>query len=201
MKGKPPKKIQKLRESTPKSPKQEKQSKKTFSKRVEWIFATGLALTGLMLTALQFQARPTVSLGTPLDPRDVVTTPLIVSNDGLTDLKDMRFESFFNGLEYPNRIYFGHVFGRDVLEKIDTLQPGEQQEIMPVNMFKSGNKTPVKLDFALVIFFRPAYWPFKKRRFFRFKIAQGSDGIVRFRRVAAEDIEQTYDEAVKSLGK
>jgi hypothetical protein len=200
MKGKPPKEIRERRGQQPRREQVSIQPPKPFLKKLEWILGIGVGITGLLLTALQYQARPTVSLGTPLDPSDVMTTPITISNDGLTDLKDMRFQSFFKNIQFRD-VRIGDEIGTRLLDKIDTFAPGEKQEILPYQAIgiPSQYGTPIELDFALVVSFRPAYWPFDKRRFFRFSIAHNSDGTARLRNIAANDIKRIYDDTVRRM--
>jgi hypothetical protein len=198
MKGTPPKELLKRRQQ--KTPPKKQSAQTTILGMHPWafwltVFALLLSIVGLTLTALQFQARPTVSLGTPLDPANVLSTPIIISNDGLENLQDMGFMSYFKEVKYEGGGEIANATGARVLEAVHTLTAGEKHEVLPAQVvgFFGGTPRVRELDFALVVYFRPAYWPKTKRRFFRFRVAQNSDGTQRLMEVAAEDIEKDFD--------
>jgi hypothetical protein len=198
MKSKPPKEIQKRRELKPRQQTDQESTGTSFWRKIEWVLGLSVGIAGLLLTALQFQARPTASLGTPLNPTNVLTTPITISNDGLTNLQAIRVQSFFRYAEYEGRLEVEDTFGNRALSGIETLATGEKEDVLPVQLFDFGkdSRRILKLDFALVVKFRPAYWPWEKRKFFRFGIAQNSDGTVRLRQEASGDIDEKYDAAV-----
>src|ERR1035438_10301174 len=95
MSGRTPKEIRQRREQKPK-PKQ----RRVAPKKNCWLdrlnLSIGIASLVLVVIGwiLGLRAGPTVSLGSPLDPNDVLTTPVEISNSGLIDLEDMRIQSF-----------------------------------------------------------------------------------------------------------
>jgi len=201
MKAKPPKEILARRAKKPHSQKEPQLKKGSFWKILEWSLGIGIGVAGLTLTALQFQARPTVSLDAPLDPKDVLTTQIVISNDGLTDLQALDVQTFFKTIELPRHsVVSDNIGSRPILGHM--LAVGEKETVQPEQIFDFGpgmsNKT-IKLDFAMMFKFRPAYWPFSKRRFFRFEMARNADGTQRLHQIPAGDIDKDYDATVKRM--
>jgi hypothetical protein len=58
----------------------------------------GLIVGGLALIGLR--ARPTVSLDAPLDVNDVLSTPFLISNDGMLALRDVQVVSYGVRIQY-----------------------------------------------------------------------------------------------------
>ena len=95
MRGHPPKEIRERREGPHHQKKIEDAPKKS-----RWLDPLNLTIgiAGFVLAviglALALKAGPTVSLQSPLDPQDVLTTPIEITNAGMLDLENVRFRSF-----------------------------------------------------------------------------------------------------------
>lgn len=197
MKSKPPKEIRQRREPPQKQSNKAVKPQKSLWRVLEWFLGLSIGISGLTLTALQFQARPTASLGDPFNPNDVWTTPLIISNDGLTDLEDVKFYAYIRKLDY--RRGNKHIGFEDngaentLLKDVDTLATGDKQEITPMQILTMKVGLPIEsADFAIAISFRPAYWFRRKWRFFRFTSAKNYDGTNRLVPIAVGDTEDRF---------
>jgi hypothetical protein len=145
------------------------------------------------------QSHPTVSLDSPLDVKNVFSTPLILSNDGMMSLQNVRVLTFVINAQHTN--------GDDELMNIalgyvppsGTMEIGEKKTVAMADMF-SRDVDFTSGDFALIVKFTPAYMPFwTKRRPFRFQIVRGADGNLRFIQNPSENTLDLYFQALKIM--
>jgi len=146
-------------------------------------------------------AVPNVSLGPPLDPADVLTTPVEISNNGWLDLKDVRVETFMRKLEYQNQPQstIGDNIVAGYLPPSPVLAPGEAKTVPFGNVFHFASPI-ASVDVALIVFYRerykPPFFPVK-RKAFRFVTARQSNGTLVLLKQPAGDTLAKYD-AVKN---
>jgi hypothetical protein len=198
MRGKPPKEILERRESPP--PRKPAQQPSTVE--WDWKFWAGLslAIAGLILTALGLQARPAVSLEAPLDPKDVLTTPIEFNNGGWLDLEDVKIITFVRKIERLGNIISSNItFG--FVPPTKTLMVAETTTVLLTDLIKSTEHQAItSADIALIAFYKPAYFPFwPKRKAFRFVAARQADGTLRLQPQPAEDTLDRYDQLVNKF--
>jgi len=147
---------------------------------------------------LGMQARPTVSLDTPLDPASVLTTPVVLSNDGPLALTDVHVYAFVLEINMPG-LHLKNTGASGYIPPSGRMEPGEKKTV-PIGQFLSYPGKFDKLDMLTVIEFRPAYMPFwRKRREFRFSGETQADGNMRLQQQPVGDAEERFDKAVKEL--
>jgi hypothetical protein len=165
-------------------------------------FGLAIGLLSLVITALglvAFRARPTVSLEAPLDPDNVLTTPVTISNEGVLYLADVRVVCFTRVIEDSRSNFAVNNIGKDYVPPAGTLEDGEK-ETVPLLALVASTSPITSADVALIVSFEPGYMPFwTKRRAFRFKSVRQKDGLLRFEEQPAADTLELYDKAVRQL--
>jgi len=140
-------------------------------------------------------------LDTALDPADVMTTQIVISNDGLTDLQVVAAETFIKSIKYEPNVTIGENLGQPAVVR-HTLAVGEKETIQPATFFGFQNIVSnahiSHLDFGIVFKFRPSYWPFVKTTVFRFEAVRASDGAVRLRQKPAGNLNQDYEAFIET---
>jgi hypothetical protein len=197
MRGKPPKEIEERRNQKPGKKPEAAPSRWTW----DWKYslATALAIAGLILGAISLQARPTVSLEAPLDPADVLTTPFVISNDGMLSLNSVNVESYFSRIGYgdPPNGADRYSIGRGFSPRNQTLEIGEKETVR-VGHFMYTNTPPVTYaDIAWIVYFRSPFIPILRHRVFRFVTVRQKDGTLRLQEQAAGNILNEYELALK----
>jgi hypothetical protein len=140
------------------------------------------------------RAGPSVSLDAPLNPDDVLTTPVEVVNNGSFDLNDVRVESLelsgFGGDSVSvGNIERGYVPPNKILKSYES-------ETVPLKAFNIGKQRESE-EIALIAFYNTNFPPFWHRRVaFRFKSVRQSDGRLRLEKQPAGDTLQRYDEII-----
>lgn len=125
------------------------------------------------------QARPTVSLDPPLDPADVLTSMIVISNDGILDLNNVGLQVVFKEMRWGNGSRAINNLGNFVYLNPPILEPGEHKTERLGVFFAGGGL--VYADIGVRVTFRPQYIPFwSKHRLFHFKTVKQADGNVRF---------------------
>jgi hypothetical protein len=180
MRGKPPKEIQKRREeSRPK-----KLQPAPVEAKWDWKYwaAFGITLAGALLGAIALRAKPTASLEPPLDPNDVLTTRVVISNDGMLDLENVTIASVEEDVLFGST---GHVnrstksLGEKYSPPAETLEIGEKETVEFRKLVTSSDPI-ISADIGLVVTFTPQYLPrFRRTRAFRFKTVRQADGHLR----------------------
>jgi hypothetical protein len=199
MRSKPPQEILERRRKPPRKLPVQRPSKW----RWDWKYwlATGLALIGLILGGIALRARPTISLEPPLDSRNVISTPIVISNDGMLALKDVEVTSFLYRIDlFTGVVRDQYDIGSGYIPPNKTLETGER-ETVNISTFLSNdfNINIGYADIGLIVTFRPEYTPCKRVRAFRLKTARQSDGTLRFEQQPAGDILEQYEKAVHSI--
>jgi hypothetical protein len=207
MKTRPPKEIRNRREQGRKQSKTRRQQRFQFDWKF-WVGTVTLGLVGLLLGAIALGpvvlAVPSVSIGAALDPADVLTTPIEISNTGWFDLKDVRVETFMRNLEYQN------MSGATIRDNgaagyfppSPDLAPGEAKTVPFRNVFHFAAPLTAA-DVALIVFYREQYWPSflrPKRKAFRFTTARQSNGTLILLKQPAEDTLVRYDAMKAAIG-
>jgi hypothetical protein len=147
-----------------------------------------IGVAGLILGALVLLSRPTVSLGSTVDPDNPLTTEAIISNDGQLDLEDVSIENYAPTLNYQSGLTFTDFSGR----KWDiTRLPVGQRETVPLSSLIGGSPTPIsEADIYMFLCYRPWVVPkftwFGSPKAFRFRSKVFKDGKVRFEQQPAE---------------
>ena len=162
-----------------------------------WL-ATVLAVAGLILGAITLQARPTISLESPLDPNDVFSTPIIISNDGMLALNTVNVQSFFTYINYEGkqstRVQHYEI-GGGFSPPDQTLEIGEKET---VNLqYFLGSRSRQQSDIGLVVFFKSPCIPILRHRVFRFSTVAQKDGTLRLQQQPSGNIYSEYEQAVK----
>jgi len=171
------------------------------SPRWDWKFwsSTAIGAVGLALAVLTYEARPTISLDSPLDPDDVTTTPLVVSNDGMLALKDVNVVSFFSELLYSRSMGMRDNIGTGYTPPNQTLETGER-ETVNLKTFVNFAAPVAGMDLALIIYYRMEYTPFHRHRTFRFRAVRQADGKLRLQQQPAGGIYETYRKIAEGAG-
>lgn len=202
MKAKPPKEIRDRREQPPSSKTHILQS----TERFDWKFWVGLgiAIAGLILGAiglnLAIEARPTISLETPLNPDDVLTTPFVISNDGALSLENVTAAILVRNFEDTHGNHIGGLVGWGSVPTSPEMRPSDRKTIQPFSHIVNEENPIISGEVAIVVSYTPAYiplWP--KHRGFRFVVERQSDGRSRFEQQPSEGIEEDYLKRVKGF--
>jgi hypothetical protein len=159
-----------------------------------WL-AFAIGALALALGILETKARPSVSLESPLDPANVMSTQFILENDTWFDFVDMKAAAIIKNLDTT----FGHVgtiaSGWNTLPIAPELKAGDKRTIPYPLQGVSFGGTVTSGDFGLIISYRPRWWPFwERRRGFLFTIGVQADGHSRFQQQPGEGIEREYQE-------
>jgi len=199
MSGRTPKEIRQRREPG-RPPKQRKVAPKKSGWRDPLNLCIGLASLVLGIPGfLGLLSGPTVSLGSPLDPNDVFTTPVEINNNGLLGLKDVRVQSYvviyLTAIsETRDEVNAGYQPPNNIL-RVGETQTVALQAMLHPSMLHLNRRTEV-LDIALIAFYKPAFMPFwPKRTAFRFRSVFQSDGKLRLIKVPAGDALEQYDKS------
>lgn len=199
MKAKPPKEIRERREQSRPTPKKRPPQ----TSRLDWKFWAGVSigLLGLILSAvglvLGLRAGPTVSLETPLDSSNVLTTPVEIANNGPLDLTNVRVETYVRNLVTAGGGVVQDVMQINYFPPSKTLVAGESKTVPFGQLVKTD--PPTSADVSIILYYHPEYMSFwEKRRVFRFTTAVQRDGTLRLQKQPAENILQRYD-ALRSL--
>src|SRR5260370_40734299 len=103
MKPKPPKEIRERRAEKPaKDQKQPVPKKANWLKILEVSIAVASLIIGIAGLILVLWSGPTISMEPPLDPDKVLTTPFVLSNDGMLTLEDVRVALLLRDFEHAN---------------------------------------------------------------------------------------------------
>lgn len=152
------------------------------------VFALLIGVAGLILTVLEFQARPTASLDTPLDATDVFSTPLVISNDGYLALNEVGAIWYIRDVRYVNGGHFYQNAAPGFVPESPVLEAGEHKTIAYPRQLVKGLQ-PISVDIVAAIYFKPAFWPFGKRhKMFRLLSVRLPDGGLRLQLQPAAEV-------------
>jgi hypothetical protein len=195
MRGKPPKK------GAGKHKHRDQPTPKPQISKWKWDWKYWLALVlSLLIGALGLRAIPTVSLETPLNPDDVLSTPIVISNDGLLALTNVNVATYVVQEQWGLNAAAHDTFGAGYYPPNQRLEPGEA-ETVPFRTLVSAGEGVSKLtcaDVALIVSFQVEYIPFIRRiRPFRFKTMGQKDGTLRFQKQPPGDVANRFQTQVK----
>jgi hypothetical protein len=163
-----------------------------------WV-ATGLALLGLLLGAISLRARPTVALESPLDSRNVLSTPIVISNDGMMALRDVEVASFVIQAGYQNHDLEMGSIGSSYTPPGAALESGERETVLFEHFFRE-DRPIIQADIALIVTFSPEFLPFFRRtRVFRFSTARQANGTLSLEHIPAADAFEKYRKVIDEV--
>jgi hypothetical protein len=195
MKSKPPKEIRERRAQRPKPQNTPQPPKRSVLKMIELILGIGLGIAGTTLTALQFRAKPTVSLESPLDPKNILTAQFVISNEGQLAINGVNARFIVLSLQdrNRNRLNTGPMQPRPLPLPNQALESGDRMTVgFPSNLARFGVPI-VNFDLVVVVQFTPAYAPWwHKNRPFRLTGILHADDTIRLQ-------QQPIDEAQRDL--
>jgi len=171
---------------------------------LDWKFWSGLLIAVIALW-LTVEDRPTVSLGPPLDTKNLLSTQIVIVNNGVLAINDVSFAIYVRSCKLKGGPETDFVAIEDYQPPTKTLQPGEPVttnfNVIVGNSslgrgirLVGGYDAPefLKFDIALIASFRPTWAPFWTRtKAFRFTAVPTSGGMM-MQQVPAEDIESEY---------
>jgi hypothetical protein len=143
---------------------------------------------------------PVASVTPPLDPDNILTSRIVLSNNWWTDLIDLSVTSFFEHVTDSRHNESAKEIGIRYTPNTKVLDAGAT---VPVPFSGLAKFTGVALyaDIGLIVTYHPRYWPFKKRKAFRFKTIKQSNGQLRLEQLPPNTLLEDYDEAVEMLRK
>ncbi len=169
--------------------------------RLDWKFwvSLAIAIAGLILAALTMIPKPSIALEAPLDPRNVLTTRFVISNDGVLSLKKVKINLVKLNVSSANDTASSRNLGRGYIPPAEQLEPGDK-ETVPFYDFIDVQLPIVSADIALVADFKPifAFFP-TRRKAFRFKTTQQADGTLRLEAQPPGDVLEIYDDILKKV--
>lgn len=147
-----------------------------------------------MLATMTLRARPTLSLEEPLNPLDILTTPVVISNDGMLPLNNVDVATFIIDVRYLGGGEQYHSIGVNYVPPSRELDIGEKRTV-PFREFVNKLYPPIFADVLMVVSFNRKYIPFSETsRAFRFVTQTQADGKLRFeQQPAGGDIIDEYE--------
>ncbi len=174
----------------------------TSTARFDWKFwivsVGGLALTSVLAIAalyLSAEDRPTVLMGSPHDPKDVMTTEIEFVNHGVFPLRNVSFDVFVKHAAFSGKGSFDNGFAG--LEKwLTPILRADEPVQVELGHAIGGHTQYSECDLAIVAHYVPSWAPFWKRdRIFRFKTVLDETGRNKLQQIPSGDIEIDYREA------
>jgi hypothetical protein len=193
MKDKPPREVSEIRKRKPRP-----KPKSTLSRwKWDWKYWLALALS-LLLGAIGLQARPTISLEPPLDVSNVLTTRVIIANDGLLALTNVRVAEFDEDILFADYSRSLKSLGERYVPPAGRLEPGEKERVSFQSLVVNLHFPIVTADIGLIVSFSPQYLPFlNRRKAFRFKTVADHEGRLRLEEQPAGDLMRDYEKSIK----
>jgi hypothetical protein len=193
MRGKPPKGVRGRREAS-------RAAKAQITGRAwRWDWKYWVAFGVAIIALIGLRARPTVSLEPPLDPGNVLSTPVVISNDGILALGDVDIATFVSQVNYTSGSVETGSVAVGYSPPNRTLETGEKETVAFRHFLDMTNAYVSYADVSLIVFFRPAYLPFISRKHsFRFKTVLQSDGTLRFQQQPPGNVLEEYERAKKA---
>ena len=140
------------------------------------------------------ESRATVSLGSPVDPDNPLTTETVISNEGVLTLKDVAVESYMPFATYVNGPRYREISLRNW--ELSTLEPGQRETVALSRIIQGQPGELQDADLGLILCYRPWIVPsflwFGSPKVFRFRAQHIKDGSVRFQQQPAGDIFEKY---------
>ena len=194
MRGKPPKEIRKRREEG----RPKKSQPVPVEAKWDWKYWAAFFVTvaGVVLGAIALRARPTTSLEPPLDPNDVLTTRVVLSNDGMLDLENVTVASVEEEVIFGNMGRSIKSLGEEYSPPARALEIGEKETVEFLTFFKA-NVPIVSADIGLIVRFTPEFLPFLRRtKAFRFKTVKQADGHLRLEEQPQGELLRDYKQMI-----
>jgi hypothetical protein len=121
-----------------------------------------------------------------------MTTPIVISIDGMLNLENFEVETFIREITYMNGVE-RFEFGKTYSPPNQRLEPGDKRTV-PFDYFNVNPLSPVvHADVALVMNFTMPFIPWhKKTKIVRFVTATQADGMARFEIQPAGDTLDLY---------
>jgi hypothetical protein len=155
-------------------------------KEFDWVGRIGFAATilGLLIGALVLVARPTISLEAPIDPDDILSTQVAISNDGALPLEDVDVAVWIRKIRGPKSTSI-RMAGTKYQPPSREMGIGDRKTITLSPISADVGNPVFEADIGLIICYRPAYVPqwlwFGKPKVFRFDSINKTDGSTRLR--------------------
>jgi hypothetical protein len=195
MRPKPPKEIRERREEQRQMRHKRRQQEKTIIGMHPWAFVLtvlGLLLTagGLILGLLMLVSRPTVSLDPPTDANDILSTQIVISNEGVLPLEDVDVGVFIRSINSRLGPVLADILGSRYQPPSKEILPGQKKTVR-ITPFRLTSAPIVSADIGLVVCYKPiiipkwAWWGDPK--VFRFDAVQQADGTARLRQQPADN--------------
>ncbi|HWE52871.1 MAG TPA: hypothetical protein VG273_23960 [Bryobacteraceae bacterium] len=149
------------------------------------VFGIVLTVLGLILGGLVLESRPTIALGTPSDPKNILTTEVVVSNDGALALEDVDIAVFIRSLTWPTNNRIDGDIGTTYQPPSREMAIGDRKTIQLAPFLTLSSAIFTSADIGLLVCYRPIFvpswiWPIHPR-VFRFDSITQSDGYTRLR--------------------
>jgi hypothetical protein len=173
-------------------------------KKFDWVawLALFLAIIGLPPTIASWSSKPSVSLEAPLDPRDVLSTPVVLSNDGLMAIHNVQVATFIIKAAYDNGMVEIENTGAGYVPPNETLDHASKQVVPFKSLVNQRNARIIYADVALVVSYTPDFFPFwKKTRAFRFLSVWQADGLLRLEEQPESEALNKYTSGANNLPK
>lgn len=192
-KHKPPKEIIERRESE--RNKQGKKQKPKIPWKWDWKYWLGtfIAVIGLYIT---LEARPTVAFDLPLNPYNVMSTPVVLSNDGFLTLDEVQVATYVSDIHYRLSGVQQDVSSEGYFPVGELTR--DHKETVPLYSYVgatiAGRPDEINsADVSLIVSYKLEYLPFIKREdAFRFITVRQSDGNLRFIQEPTGDVLERY---------
>lgn len=194
MRGEPPAEMLKRRKSTP-----AKKLKKPSPKKNRWLdpLNLGLGIAGLAIAGLGLRAGPIASQLPPLDPHDVLTTPIEIRNNGILDLNNFRIVALEIKVDYVSEMSITDCLALKYVPPTKTLAPGDPLTV-PFGKIVKVDGRLINADVAIIAFYHPAFMPFwHKRKAFRFTTARQSNRDLMLQQQPPGDALEIFDKLFK----
>lgn len=164
---------------------------------MDWKFWLGFALGILGLLGIgslvEILRRPTVTLESPLNPADLMSTRLVIHNDSWSGFSGLRVTAMATDVKSTFGTLGSAYTGWDSVVIPPDLDAGEEQTIAyPFRGIHFGG-TLLSGNFGLIVSYRIKYLPYwERRRGFLFTVAVQADGHSRFEQQPGDEIEREY---------
>ncbi len=163
------------------------------------VLAEAGLLIGIFALWLTIKDRPTVSLGPPSDPNNLLSAEVTIVNNGVLAIQNVSFDVYLKRVEMGNTVIEDSI-AKPYRVPTGILRPGEPLDT-PFDQIVEGGFTYHSLDVALIAHFTPVWAPFWNRtRAFRFITKRRPNGSNVLEQAPAENIEDDYQRALAKTG-
>ncbi len=147
---------------------------KIWTLRTRALVVSIVGVVGLVSGLLVFASRVSVSSSTPLNPSDPFSTPFFISNDGLFAIYDVKFHCDLRGIKFPEGGGVSNISIIDDSPSISSIEASEKATTKCMISIPDATRND-HADIAIVISYRPKFFPYQKNKKFRFVMEQGFD--------------------------